>query len=262
VFVAVGVAAAMDVNPDLTEGLPGGDDFPAAAAMSGQSNTVPTSQSTAVADVGLPGDFNGTIAFTDLTIKTTNTPGLISGFGSFSVPLDLSGQSFQLVAGSARLSSFEILLDAPFSSPLTATGNPEEYLWEGLANVRLVGTFEPTVTIPTVGVFPLGSFPFDQAVTIPLAGTFSGIPTGTEVTVGIPQDVLNDQDLSLPLIEVQLPLGGLEILPITGFFVFSDLTLADISTEVVYRNATPIPEPGMALLLGLGLAGLAALRRR
>jgi hypothetical protein len=40
------------------------------------------------------------------------------------------------------------------------------------------------------------------------------------------------------------------------------LLLEDISTSIVYQNATPIPEPGTALLLGLGLVGLALRRSR
>lgn len=263
VFVSVGASATMDVNPDFTELLPGGDEFPVSASLAGSSNTFPTPASRVIADVGLPGSFddgaNG-ITFSDLTIKTTNTPGVINGFGSVPVPLDVTGSSYQLVAFSARMSVFQILLDAPFSSALTPSGNPDEWLWAGLANVRLVGILEPIVSIPGQDPVTLGAFPFDQAVTIPLAGTFSGIPSGTEITVGIPLGTLQNQDLSLPEIDEQLDLGGLGL--VTGTFHLQDLVLADISTAVVYRNATPIPEPNTVLLLGLGLAGLAVLRRR
>ena len=48
----------------------------------------------------------------------------------------------------------------------------------------------------------------------------------------------------------------------TGTFVLYDLTLADISTAVVYKNTAPIPEPNTGLLFALGLAGLAVRRSR
>jgi len=49
---------------------------------------------------------------------------------------------------------------------------------------------------------------------------------------------------------------------VTGFFSIEGLVLTDLSTAAVYRNATPIPEPGTAALLALGLVVLARQRRR
>ena len=99
---------------------------------------------------------------------------------------------------------------------------------------------------------------------MPLAGTFSGDGTGTRVTLGIPLDVLQDQSLALPPINVPLnlgtlpaPLNGL----VTGNFSLSGLVLGDLATAIVYQNATPIPEPNTAALLAIGLVGV-ALRRR
>jgi PEP-CTERM motif len=264
VRVDMGVNAAVDFNPDFTELLPGGNDFPFGGVMNGFSNTFPTPQSKVTADVGLPSSFNGGasgITFSELSIRTANVPGAFSGLGVVSVPLDITGSSFQLLAFGAKVSHFDIVLDDPFSSTLTPTGNPNEWLWAGLANVTLSGEITPLVEVPSVQTLELDPVPFSQAVTIPLAGTFSGNQSGTEITVGIPIDTLENQDLSLPTINQQFKLLQLGL--ITGFLQLDTLLLTDFSTEIVYRNATtPIPEPSTMPLIGLALAGFAMARRR
>ena len=261
--VDMGVNAQVDFNPDFTELLPGGDDFPFAANLTGFSNTQPTPQSRVTADVGLPGNFieaNGITFSPDLLIRTANVPGQFQGFGFVSVPLDVTGASFQLLALTARVSFFDVVLDEPFTSALTPTGNPYEWLWSGLANVTLTGELVPMVTVPTVPPVELEPVPFSQSLTIPLAGTFSGIPTGTEITVGIPIDTLENQDLSLPTIEQQFDVAELGV--VTGFFKLDTLLLTDFSTEAVYRNATPLPEPSTGPLVALAIAGAALYQRR
>ena len=126
--------------------------------------------------------------------------------------------------------------------------------------MRLVGILEPMVNIPGQDPVTLGAVPFDQTVSIPLAGTFSLIPTGSQVTVSIPLGTLSNLDLGTDDFNQSLDLLGLGL--VTGFFSLENLALVDLSTSVVYRNTTQIPEPGTALLLGLGLAGLAVVRRR
>jgi hypothetical protein len=258
----MGVSAFMDVTPDLTEIPPGTDDFPVAASLSGTSNTFPVASSQVTADVGLPGSFNdgaNGITISQFTLGFANLPGTLSGFGSVPVPLDLTGSSFQLVAFSARVSSLNITLDGPISSSLTPSGNPDEWLWAALASVTITGILEPIVTVPTVDPVSLGEFPFTQSVPLLLAGTFAGIPTGSQVTVGIPSGLLTNQNLSLPPINVEFPLDTLGL--IDAQFSLENLVLADFSTAAIYRSTTPIPEPGTGALIGLGLVGL-ALRRR
>jgi len=254
-FLSFGISAAMDVNPDLL------NLFPVGGAMTGQDNTTPTNQSRVTADVGYPSFNNGAnpITFSELSIKFANAPGVFTGFAAVSVPIPLEPVP-TTVLFSARMSTFQILLEPPLSSPLVPTGT-NQWAWGGLANMRLVGILEPTVNIPGQDPVTLGAFPFEQAVSIPLAGTFSLLPvTGSEVTVSIPLDTLSNLDLSLPEINEQLDLLGLGL--VTGFFHLENLTLADLATSVVYRNATFIPEPSPALLVSLGLVGLTMVRRR
>ena len=73
---------------------------------------------------------------------------------------------------------------------------------------------------------------------------------------------MEDQALPLPLIQQSLPLDPLGLGIVTGSFDFGSLVIAELSGEYVFRNATPIPEPTPALLLGLGLGGLALWGRR
>jgi hypothetical protein len=262
--IEVGVSAGIDMNPDLTELLPpAGDDFPAFAQMSGNENTFPTPQSRVTADVGLPNNFNNGahgIDFSELSIRTTNAPGAIFGFGAISVPMDLTGSDVQLIAFTASLSYLDIVLNTPFSSSLTPTGNPNEWLWSGLADVTISGALAPKVVVPTVQTVELGPYDFSQQVTIPLAGLFSGDGLGTMISVSIPSGTLQDQDLGLAPISEDIDIAELGL--VTGTFSLDTLTLADISTAIVYRNVSPIPEPGTAALLGAGLAGIALRSRR
>jgi hypothetical protein len=233
--------AAVDISFDPL------NQFPVAATLSGTSNTGPSGTSKVVADTGLPGAFNNGangITINEFALNYANLPGTLTGFGSLPVPLDLTGSSFQLIGFTAQVSSLNIVLDAPVFSALTPSGNPNEWLYQALASVTISGTLKPTVNVPITDPVTLGEFPFSQAgVPLLLAGTFAGIPTGSQVTVGIPTNAFTNQDLSLPPIAVTgLPLDGLGL--INGSFSISNLTLADFSTAAVFRNTTPIRSRG------------------
>jgi hypothetical protein len=185
----------------------------------------------------------------------------LSGFGFVTVPLDLTGGSYQLAGFDAVIANFNITLDAPFSSSLTPTGNPNEWLWAGVASVTLGGTIAPFAQVPTQPAITLGEFPFSQQVTVPLAGTFTASPSGgSRVTLGIPSGVLQDQTIATPVINVPFDLGSLGL--VTGRLILSDFVASDIAVQAVFDNVTPIPEPGTGALVALGLVAIAARRSR
>jgi hypothetical protein len=253
------VGATVDVNPDFL------NQFPQFGTLSGTSTSQPTSASHAVADVGLPGGFaNGAngITFSELTFTTLPAPGTLSGFGAISVPFDLLGSNIQLIAYTVKVASLTLTLDAPLSSPLIPTGNPNEWAWAGVGSVTLSGVIRPTVDIPSdaVPAIELDPVPYSQSISMPLAGLFSGDSTSTRVTLGIPLDTLQDQALAIPPVAIPLDLGGLGL--VTGVFGLNGLVLADLSTAIVYQNATPITEPSTAALVAIGLIGIALRHRR
>ena len=262
-FVSSSISAGLDVNPDFTELLPGGNDFPMFHTLTATSNTQPTNDSTLIADVGLPGEFNnGTsgITISNLSIVLPDLPGPLEGFGIVSVPLDVTGSNFQGLAAFVHVTSFRLDLNSPLTSSLTPTANPNEWLWAGLADVTLSGTIHPLIQIPTQGDIPGGQYPFSQQVTMPLVGTFSGDSTKTRVAVGIEQGALQNQNLTIPPISEQFNVGNLGL--VTGVLNLGEFTLVDISTAAIYEVPVPIPEPNTALLLALGLVGIAWRRRQ
>lgn len=261
------IQAGVDLNPDITELLPGGNDFPMFGSMQLATNTQPTSDSTATAEVGLPGAFNNGangITFSQLSIVLGELPGPLEGFGLIPVPLDVTGATTQLAAAFVYVTSFRIDITAPFSSSLTPSGNPNEYLWAGLANATISGTLHPLIQIPTQGDVPGGSTPFSQAVVLPLTGTFSGDNHSTRIAVGLAQGALQDQDLGMPPITQQVPVLDLPepIGPVNLLLNLREFTLADISTAIVYEAPVPIPEPNTGFLVVLGLAAIAWRRRQ
>jgi len=250
-------SAFVTVSPDPL------NQFPQYGALTNSSTTQPTNiGSQAVADVGLPGNFNnGANGITISQLTWSTYPAIMNGFGVISIPLNLTGP-YQLIGYTATVGSLSLTLDSPLTSSLTPLGS-DQWAWAGLGNVTISGTIDPTVAIPTKPTITLGSFPFSENLTIPLAGTFSVAANHTDLTLGIPTSTLKNQSLGLPPINVSLDPTGTGL--VTATFGLNGLVLADLSTAIVYRNwsinTAFIPEPQTALLLSIGLVGLAVRRR-
>ena len=61
----------------------------------------------------------------------------------------------------------------------------------------------------------------------------------------------------VPVLDLPQPIG-----PVNVLLNLREFTLADLSTAIVYEAPVPIPESNTALMLALGLVGIAWRRRR
>jgi hypothetical protein len=264
------VNGIVNVSPDLTEtAQPPNGLFPVQQLLSGQSNTQPSSLSKLTADVGIPEGFNNGangIDISVLQIHAFQVPGGVSLQSSIplpSVPIDPLGIATPVfVSTSASVTSLQITLNPNqhITSSLTPSANPNEWLWAGLGDVTISGVIQPGVAVALQLPAGIPATPFTQQVTLPFLGNFQALANGTRVNVGIDQDAFQDQNLSLPPISQQVDILGLGLVTLT--FDLNTLVLADLSTSVVYQNATPVPEPGTAALVAIGVVGLALQRRR
>lgn len=232
------------------------------------------------------------IRFPQTTVGTftafTTLAGLGLGPGTPPIATDVP---FQLLPVNVRLNTLNIVLEQPFSSTLTADPlNEGRYLWSGAADVIVSGVIAPS-TDPVSVVDPPAPTPFSIPISaFPLLGSFTDLGSGgSEIVVGLDPDGIDEffenQSISPDPIQQQLevPIDQLGIEDALGplvtelelqaiFALLPDSVLVDFSNnlslffdanafEVHFVNATPVPEPGSAALLGLGVALLAGVRR-
>jgi hypothetical protein len=186
------VGSTVNVSPDLTDATnPPSGLFPVQRQLTGSSNTQPSLLSKLTADVGIPESFNNGangIDISVLEIYAFQVPGTIQLTGGalpvVPIPPTLPVTPPQSINAFAVVSSLQIVLNAPLSSSLTPSVNPNEWLWAGLGDVTISGNIAPGVSVGTALPAGIPATPFSQQVSLPLAGTFNVLPNGTRVNVG------------------------------------------------------------------------------
>lgn len=155
---------------------------------------------------------------------TNNTGSTQSFFVSVSLPVNVSFGPPSLIKGSVSGSA----TDAGGSAGVTLSTSTGFYMYQGLIDGAVVEQLIPDD--PTVFSTPFGS-----------------------------------GSVSVPVYDFGIPVAVVEPVATTtsiGLDMRFDLSAGDRASFTAVFDVQPVPEPGTALLLGLGLAGLAVGRQR
>jgi hypothetical protein len=223
-----------------------------------------------VADVGLPNAFMGGahgIVVSAFEADTTFQSGatlLTDIFGQLPPipsPVPLVGAA--LVIDIAELT---LRLDGPLSSPLTAFGSPNEFLWAGEAPMTIEGSINMSVWIPSQD--PIG-LPEPVPFSVPLSpgaltGAFSGDAVSTTLDVGA--EALEVDTNANAVVSINLGLlgaAGTVDVELTRLRLLLDGSFSGVNTTYGLTPAgSGAAGCGMGPELVLLLPALAWLRRR
>jgi len=238
--------------------------------LNGTANMSGRPRGSAVADVGLPGQFMGgahgilissfqaNTDFTDAAFLFTDLFGQLPPIPS---PVPLGGAGLLV-----DIADLELVLDGPLSSPLHPNGQPNGFSWAGEAPLTVNGSLNLLVIIP--GQDPIGPAepPATFSVSVSpaaLLGGFTGDATTTTLEVGADALEVNPDTTAFQApIEINLgALGGLSV----------KLTRLNLRINAAYIGINKkfgLPPPGAPMGCGIGpelallVPALAVLRRR
>jgi hypothetical protein len=239
------IDGAVDMEPDLAEA------FPMSLLASGRTNSQPSG--TIVADVPLANPTGNPITFESGTITFPALGRVIAnGIAVLPVPplpgLPVGGTT--LFAMTFDLGDLTFVIEPPFTTTALFPTGEGQWTFGALATGTLSGTVSPELLIPTMDPVVLGPVPIEPtAVVLPIVGTFSGGPEGTQLTIGL--------DDAVEQLRVELVVETLDFVLVPGLVEFhatlDTLTLgSDTDLLIAATNATPLPASPGGPSCGLG----------